>query len=611
MALFSGPSGLLEVLKNRYQAVVDEMGFVLLRTGHTVFIKETGDFSCALVTPGGEVFCAPTRIGMIRIVGMNMATAVAASQPWEDGDIWIANDPWSTGGMATHLPDLFLWKPIYVGGKLICFAWNFIHVSDIGGRVPGSISPSAREIFEEGLILPPSRLYRRGELNRELLAIIQANCRIPEQTWGDLKAALAALSVAERRVREMAERYGADTLLKGQDALLKWAGQRSRDLFRRVPDGTHRFADYMEGDPIRQEPFRLELALTFRDGAVTMDFSGTSPQVTCAYNIPTGGRGPHYFLTTGLITFLRSMDPSIPYNSGLVRPIRAVLPPGSVVNPYRGAAVGIRAATMHRIYDLVMGCLAQALPDVIPAAGGGQGAVLMVAVPEVSGAMKVSVVQPLRGGSGARPHLDGIEGNDISMGSGRNIPGEVIEQEMPLLINRYGLRPEHVGAGRYRGGLGLELEFELLAPRGIVTCRGLERYRFRPWGRMGGRPGSTGRTLRNAGTPDEVDEGRFDVLHLQRGDRLYFATQGGGGYGNPLEREPDRVLRDVCEERISARTAAEEYGVVVRDGAVDTEATAARRAELRAAAGPPGAFAYGPEREAYELNRRQDGDGAP
>lgn len=593
-----GPA-LLEILRNRFQAVVDEMGFVLLRTGHTVFIKETGDFSTALVTPEGEVFCAPTRIGMIRIVGLNARTVLDATRPWDEGDVFITNDPWTTGGMCTHLPDLFLWKPVFVRGRLICFAMDFIHVSDIGGRVPGSISPTATEIFEEGLVLPPSRLVRRGEVNRELVNVILANCRIPEQTWGDIKAALAAIEVGERRVQEMVQRYGAETISWGMTSLLQAAEKRAREIFRGVPNGSYAFSDYMEGAPPDQVPFRLAMTLTFQDGEVTMDFTGTDPQVAAAFNIPTAGRHPHHFLSTGIVTFVKSLDPAIPYNSGIVRPLSMVLPPGSIVNPNRGAAVGVRAATMHRVYDLTMGCLAQALPGVIPAAGAGQGAVLMVAVPRGDGGLRVSVVQSLRGGSGGRPLRDGVEGNDIAVGSGRNVPNEVIEQEMPLLIHRYSLREGSAGPGRFRGGNGLLLDFELLAERGLVTCRGLERYRFRPWGRLGGRPGTTGFTRMNG----EIDVGRFDVLHLRRGDRLLFGTQGGGGYGGPHDREPDRVLKDFQEDRI-APDQAREYGVAIHDGRLDEAATTALRAAIR---GNEREFDFGPERDAFESSQAESG----
>jgi N-methylhydantoinase B len=594
-------SGVLEVLRNRFTAIVNEMGFTLLQTGFTVFIKETGDFSCALVTPSGEVFQAPTRIGMIRIVGMNMRTAVAASAPHRDGDIWITNDPWTTGGMCTHLPDLYVWKPIYVDGRLVCFAWAFIHVTDIGGRVAGSILPTAKEVYEEGLIVPPTLLYDRGVLNRSIVDLIKANCRIPDATWGDIKAAIASLHTAERRIREVVARYGVEMVLRGQEGLIAWAEERARAIFREVPDGSYSFTDYVEG-PGNQTPFRLALRLEFKSGSVTMDFTGTDAQVQSAYNIPTTGQGPHHFLSTGLVTFLKSLDPQIPYNGGLVRPIHSVLPEGSVVNPRRGAAIGVRAATMHRVYDLTMGCLGQALPEVVPAAGGGQGAVLVVAVPTPSG-LRLSVVQPLVGGSGGRPSLDGVDGNDITVGTGRNIPCEVIEQDMPILIEHYGLRSGSAGAGRQRGGLGIDLELRLLAERAIVTCRGLERYVTRPWGRRGGHPGTLGHSIRDHGAPDAIEEGRFDVVHLKRGDRLRMLTQGGGGYGDPLERDPQQVLVDVRQERVTREQASDLYGVIVRAGRIDEDGTREMRARLRRECDAQPDVSFGAERVALDSAR--------
>lgn len=624
MSRANRPSGWLETLRNRYHAIVDEMSIVLMRTGHTVFIKETGDFSCALVTPTGEVFCAPTRLGMIRIVGMNMATAIEAAGHPEEGDIWIANDPWTTGGMSTHLPDVFLWQPVLLDGELLCYVWSFIHVSDIGGRVPGSISPASAEIFEEGLIIPPVRLYQKGELNREILSLVLANTRIENQVWGDIKAAVAALNIGKRRILELARRYGGTELSQGQEGLIEWASERAGELFRRIPNGQYHFWDYMEGVPGVQDPFRIAVTLEARDGRVHLDFTGTSRQVACAYNIPTGGQGPHYYLTTALVTLLRTWDRNIPYNGGLVRPVSVSLPAGSVVNPSRGAAIGVRAATMHRIYDVVMGCLAQALPGAIPAAGAGQGPVVVLSVPsDLPGKRKVSVVQPLRGGSGARPKFDGVDGVDITVGSGRNIPTEVLEREMPLRIVRYGLRPDSGGKGTYRGGLGLELEFEVLCDGAKVTCRGLERHYFRPWGLAGGRPGALGRTQLNRGRPGERDIGRFDLLELQRGDRLYFATPGGGGYGLVSERSPEAILADVDQGKITGENIAE-YRTPDHVTVEGTLVEQVGRGQSTSSNNPPHAkcegvgipntitnsailFDFGPERHEYESSMHVDG----
>jgi len=249
-----------------------------------------------------------------------------------------------------------------------------------------------------------------------------------------------------------------------------------------------------------------------------------------------------------------------------------------------------------------MGALAQARPDIVPAAGAGQGSIFLLQVPDLqTGGSKVSVVEPLVGGSGGRPTKDGIDGIEFAIGFLRNIPVESIEADMPLRIRHYRLRPDSAGAGRYRGGAGMEIELQILAPEATITSRAMDRYTFRPWGRLGGRPGATGYTLLNPGTQREVDIGKIDVLHLEFGDVLRIGTPGGGGYGDPLERDPLEVAHDVHRGIITRRYALDQFGVSVDDRfAVDDTATGTRRAEMRGRRGSLPEFDFGPEREAYE-----------
>jgi N-methylhydantoinase B len=258
---------------------------------------------------------------------------------------------------------------------------------------------------------------------------------------------------------------------------------------------------------------------------------------------------------------------------------------------------------MFRVFDCILGALAQALPGQINAAGSNQGAILLVSVPDPeTGGTKVSVVQPLAGGSGGRPMKDGLDGVDVAMGYLRNVPSESVEQEMPVLISRYRLRPNSGGAGYYRGGMGVELELKVFPPNGVITARGMERYRFRPWGRLGGQAGTLGYTLLHSGTEHETGVGKIDVLALDPGDTILIGTQGGGGYGDPLDRSTEAVLHDVREGLVSLAHARRDYGVVIADDRVDQEATSALRAEMRQARGdqPLAAFDFGPERAAYE-----------
>jgi N-methylhydantoinase B len=594
----------LEVFRNRFQAIVEEMASIILRTGHTVFVKETSDFGAALVSPGGEVVAAPVATGIALMVGVPCDVAIQLSEKLgvEEGDIFLSNDVWNTGGMATHLPDINVWKPLFWDGRAVCYAWAFIHSSDIGGIVPGSIAPSSSEIYQEGLRIPVAKLFRRGKLNEELLGIIQANCRIPDQNWGDIKAMVSGLHAADKRVTSLIERYGEAVVRQSMVNVLNYAEQQAREEFRKIPDGTYVFWDYLEGDSGGGRPIRIKVRMTVEAGDITLDFHETDPQTRQSYNLPSHARRGHWQFVFSLIGYLRSVHPGITYNSGLARPVALKIPRGSLLNPEPGVSVGNRSATQVRLVDVLMGALAQARPDVVPAAGAGQGSIALIQVLDAeTGGTKVSVIEPLCGGSGGRPHKDGVDGIEFAFGFLKNVPIETIEAEMPLRFSRYGFRPDSGGAGRYRGGAGLEIEFKIRAPEATMTARAMDRYKFRPWGRRGGRPGALGYTLLNPSTSREKSIGKIDILHLEAGDVLRIGTPAGGGYGDPLERDPEALTRDIRRGLMTRRHAETEYGVVLDDAfVVDREATRVRRAGLRADQGALREFDFGSERDAYE-----------
>ncbi len=598
---------LLEVLRNRFQAIVDEMGYVVLRTGHTVFVKETGDFGVALASAEGEVFATPYRVGVHLMVGLPLKDSIRYVEErlggWHEGDVFLSNDPVTTGGMATHLPDIYIWKPIFNNGELLCFAWSFIHFSDVGGRVPGSIAPSNTETFQEGVVYPPVHLMSKGEINHEVLSIFMANCRIPELNWGDIKAQLAGLNTAERRIHDLVERYSSTTVQHGIDDVLDYAEAQARRVIDDMPDGTYYFNDYLEIDHvIKGRLQRVKLALTIKGSDLILDFTGTDPQVQAAFNMATGGKDGHWMIAFGLISFLRTMAPDLILNSGAVRPMHFILPKGSMLNPEPRAAYGVRAALMFRVFDVILGAFGQALPDKINAGGSSQGSISLVSVPDPeTGGTKVSVVQPLVGGSGGRPMKDGLDGVDVAMGFLKNVPTESIEQEVPVLVSRYSLRENSGGPGYYRGGVGVELELKVFPPNSVVTARGMERYTFRPWGRLGGRAGTTGFTTLNRGSSLERNVGKIDVLYLEPGDRVFIGTQGGGGYGDPLARPAHRVLDDVLDDLVTVESARDDYGVVIENQCISEESTERLRAEMRSERGDDlPEFDFGPERDAHE-----------
>lgn len=587
---------LVEVLHNRFSAIVNEMGYIIWRTAFTAYVKETWDFTPGLVTRDGEIFAFSKDIGGAPFLGLPLRDFLAGIH-FEPGDVVITNDPYSTGGMCTHLPDLHLVKPFFHDGELVCFIWDFIHAADVGGIVPGNAPPSTYDVFQEGVRIPPSKLFKGGRLDEEVQRFLLANTRVPDHTWGDIKALLAALNSAERRLTELAQRYGIDTLKAGIADVLDYAEKRARDIVSAIPDGVYPFVDYIEGFPTSQMPNRIALGLEVRESDIVMDFTGTDLQMTSSYNVPTDGK-THHFLTFGLVSYIRSVDPACPLNSGIVRPIRVRVPRGTLLNPEPYASCSVRYVTAERVMDVVMGALAQAGVPLIPAAGGGCVAPILFSVldPRTS-RYKMGILQMLLGGMGGRPGRDGVDGVDFGNAFFRNGPNEMAEAEMPVLVRRYAWDTSRVPSGQWRGGLGVAYEVEILAPQAVMTARCMERECFRPWGRDGGSAGTPISSVLNADTAHARNLGKIDVLHLGPGDVVRVTMPSGGGFGDPLTRDPEHVRRDVEEELLTPEAAERDYGVVLRNGRVDEAATRARRARSTP---DGGRFTFGEERDRYE-----------
>ncbi len=585
------------------------MGHIIHKAAYTPFIKEAWDFAEGLVSLEGEIFSYPRDIGVAFMTAALMDDAINAFESYEPGDVAISNDPYTTGGLCTHLPDIHLWRPYFYQGELVCFIWTFIHSSDVGGLVPGSIAPSAYDIYQEGIRLPATKLYKAGVINQEVMDIFLANCRIPYHNQGDIQAQLSAMGAAEKRLDDTIDRYGLALFRSGIGALLDYGEERARDVISRVPDGVYSISDYMELDITGEAPARLKLSLEVIDDELHLDFSGTDPQVRAALNLPTFGKN-HHFINAAILNFVYACDHSIPINRGVLRPIRVTIPEGSILNPEPTAAIGVRFATVVRVLDMIMGALSLAtdgdkpapaeVSQRVPTAGAGLLGVILLAISDQnSGELKVNVIQPMWGGSGARPIKDGIDGADFAAGYLRNIPAETSEAEMPIIIKAYGLIDESPPPGKWRGSLGINLEFQVFTPNALVTARGMERYQMRPWGRKNGSPGTLGRTILNPGTNREQEVGKiFNSLQLEPNDVVQIITPSGGAYGDPFERDWDLVLRDWLDGYLTAEDARSQYGVVIADGTVDEPATT----ELRAQTIRPEfqAFSFGPEREAFE-----------
>ncbi|MDD3893419.1 MAG: hydantoinase B/oxoprolinase family protein [Syntrophomonadaceae bacterium] len=568
----------LEIMHSYFNSIASGMGHVIERTSYTTFVRESADFATALATPSGEFFVYPRTVGVTIFLGLSLEKAVKACGELEPGDIVITNDPYSTDGLATHLTDVHVFKPIFANGKLISYAWSFVHCSDIGGLVPASISPQATDVHQEGLRIPPVKIYKCGVINEDVRTLFMANSRIPQLNYGDLNAMVAAVNTAETRLLNMVEKFGVDAVEMAMDDLLEQGEERSRQVIAQIPDGRYSFADYLDDDMVSDVPIRLAVDVTVSKSDILLDFSNCDPQVSTAFNLVTNGTR-HSFLFQGLINYIISSDPFIPVNGGLTHPIKIIAPRGTLVNAEYPAAVGLRHPIVMRLYNAVLGALAQALPEDVPAAGGGQAAIVVLSTPnELTGSRKVAVVEPMGGGGGGQSDMDGVDGIDHSSGFLKNTPIESLEQDADIIVHRYELMPDTAGVGLHRGGHAVRLDFEIIKPGSIVTARGMERLRFQPWGLAGGKAGALGKVVMNPGLPTEKYLPKINILTPRTGDILSICSPGGGGWGDPMQRNPRLVLREVEDGFLTIDQALERYGVVIRrtpdgDLIVDDQAT--------------------------------------
>jgi len=566
------------IMNNRFNAIVEEASAAIYRTAHTTFVKLVQDYQCTLATPEGDMFAYPMMSGVNVFIGSPLRPALDAigRENLRPGDIVITNDPFSTGGLVTHLMDITMLYPIFRDGKLIAVGWAFVHASDIGGAVPGSISPAFTEVFQEGLRIRPCKLYDGGVFNPVIKAFLDDNSRIPGELWGDLQAMISGLKSMDRRLHELCDRYGTDAVEQGMRDVIDYAEAKTRAVIETIPDGVYAFSDYLEG--IKEEQLAyFSVTLTVRGSEIDVDFTGTDPQLPAAYNLVTSAAS-HPYVVQCLIAFILTIDPLTPRNAGILRPIHAHAPRGTVLNAVFPAAGGSRAASATRAYDIIMGCLNQALPHGLAAAGAGMAGVIVVAAPDPrTGRDRVSVINTIHGGGGARRDHDGVDATEVRYPQ-RMVPTEVIEAETVLIVRTIRLVPDSRRAGRNAGGAVLEIEIENTADRAIMTVRNMNRFVFAPWGYKGGEHGLLGKTLLNPGCPEERSIGKISVLEMRRGDVVRITSPTGGGFGDPLGRETAAIAAEIDNGMLSRERAAEAYAVVFdASGRIDESATAAQR----------------------------------
>ncbi len=589
----------LNVINRKMVAASEEIYLSIQRTARSSFVNEIADFAVAILAPDGEVSAYPPSASFSFLIDTNFRSAIEAVPDLEPGDVIITNDPYTSGGLSTHLPDVHFIRPYFHEGRIIAYGWSFIHSLDFGGMVNGSVSADCTEIWQEGLRIPPMKLLERGKLNKTLIDLVRLNTRVPEITIADFMAMLGALKRGEERVMDIVMRYGADTVVQAQADICNYAALRSRDVLRRIPDGTYEFWEYMDDDGLTGIPLRIRVALTARDGTITLDLRGTDPETQSSFNTPTLGERM-YWLTFRFAGLLTSHDPEIPRNSGIFRHIEITHQPGSILDAREPAAVGLRSSPPYRLFDAVTGAIIMATPDLIGAATGGSMVAFQYAALQADGTLQVEIVEPVRSGMGGMKGRDGADVRDNSLNNMRNRPVEMVETEQDIRVLDYDIRPDSGGAGQWRGGVGQRLVIEVTSPNGgEIVVSGMERSRFAPWGCQGGKPGALIRAVVNEGRPDERPVTKSRPQRLWAGDTVTLEMPGGGGFGDPHDRDPEQVARDVREGFVSRGAAAAEYGVIVdAAGKVDADATRRRRAERPRT--EAASFDFGEQRRAWE-----------
>jgi N-methylhydantoinase B len=591
------------IMNNRFAAIVEEASATLHRTAHTTFTKLVQDYQCSIATVDGDMFAYPIQSGVNVFMGLPIRPMIEiiGIENMRPGDCFITNDPFGTDGLVTHLMDVTTLRPIFHDDELIAFSWAFIHASDIGGAVPGSISPDFTEVFQEGLRIRPMHIFKEGKLVEEIRDIYLDNSRIPNDIWGDFQAMFSAQKSMDRRLNELCRRYGPDRVKAGMRDVIDFAEIKARQVISTIPDGEYEFGDYLEG--INEGEFAfIHATLRVQGDEVEIDFTGTEPQTPSAYNYVTGSR-THPYLVQAMIHLIFTRDPECPRNAGILRPIRTCAPRGTIINAIFPAAGGSRVVANTRAYDAIIGCLNQALPGGLVAGSAGMmGIIVLSARDPVTGKKRVGVVNTICGGGGGRCDRDGVDAIDTRFSHLGSVPAEVVEAETVLIMRAYRLLPDSQAAGKWQGGAALVLELENTGHEAMMTVRGLNRFHFQPWGFDGGDPGGLGNVILNPGTPEEKSIGKIKVLQLTRGDIVRLTTPSGGGFGDPLDRDPERISSDIARGLVTRERAKGAYGVVFdANGQLDLVATEVRRSELKSQRTLPLArFTLGRERESYD-----------
>ncbi|MCG8357922.1 MAG: hydantoinase B/oxoprolinase family protein [Kiloniellales bacterium] len=544
----------VEVVRNKLEGISNEMQLKLIRSSFSPLVKEGFDAAASLFTTGGEVLSLSLSVPGHLSASIPCVRALLDAFPLasaKEGDIYIMNDPYLGG---THIPDIAMVVPVFHEGRPIAVSCTITHHQDLGGMVPGSLPTNATDIYQEGLRIPPVKLRDAGVENETLVGIIRQNVRFPDMLMGDLNAQTASCTVGARRLTDLAADFDPDLLQRIFDDLLDRSEHMTRESFRAIPNGTYRYTDHFDNDGIELDRrVRIQVRIDVSDDSIHVDFEGTDKQLVGPFNcVPSASQSGVYFALRAIA------GPDIPSNGGCFRPISIHLPRGSFVNPVEPAPVNSRSAAIKRIAGTILGAFRDALPDRIPADSAGE-LLLLIFAGQRDDESRYITGELLVGGSGASVRSDGVDVIETDNTNCTNIPIETLELGAPIRVLRSELRRDSGGPGRYRGGLGLVKEFELLEGSMTLTHRG-ERHFHPAQGYAGGAPGACARSVirRRSGAAEEIPS--KIVTELAAGDRLVVETAGGGGFGEPGARARASLALDRADEKVSQGAAEALFG---------------------------------------------------
>ncbi len=574
----------IEVVRNRLESIANAMQYTLLRSAVAVIVKEGEDCSCGIFKPNGETI-TQARACPIHLTTMRPGIGIITQEfPMEDmkpGDTFILNDPYHGGG---HLPDILMAAPIFVEGKElpIAFAGALSHHEDVGGQEPGSMSANTTELYQEGLIIPPVPWTKEGKPVKTSFDFVRYNVRIPNTVLGDLEAQLAACLVGVRGFQEMVQNMGINTVETSVDILFDQAEARMRAELSKLKDGVYEFEDWVDNKSRDLPRLTVKCRVEVKGNDIIVDFAGTAPQQKAPVNVNLAGA------ESGAHTTIKGMtDPNLPLNEGAVKPISVRAPEGSLFNPLRPAPLALRGQIAQRAYDVVQGALIQAVsPSEAVACPSSGNMVTSFSGQDDNGDIYGST-DLTTGGVGARADCDGLDHMEHGFTNVRTTPTEAWESRYPIRVRDHELRMDSGGPGKFRGGLGIRRSFEILSGP-VRSCHRHDRSLSSSWGIFGGKPGARWRSYieRVDGTIEHLHS--KEVIELQTGDVFVRETGGGGGYGDPLERDPELVVDDVLDRKVSVAAARADYGVVLSADGVsyDAAATNALRARMTVERGP-------------------------